>query len=91
MMLMNKNYSSYQEIERDLEILSVEREIHKQKIFQTFSQTKRGFSNLSVGNTVKSLLPSVTKIGLALGKSKGLKSLIYTFLLQFAIKKIFKR
>ncbi|HLV45552.1 MAG TPA: DUF6327 family protein [Flavobacterium sp.] len=88
---MNKNYSSYQEIERDLEILSIEREIHKQKVLQSFNQTKTEVANFDAGNMLKSVLPSVTKIGQFVGRNKGLKSLLYSYLLRLAIKKIFKR
>lgn len=88
---MNKNYSSYQEIERDLEILSIEREIHKQKVLQSFNQTKTEVANFDAGNMLKSVLPSVTKIGQFVGRNKGLKSLLYSYLLRLVIKKIFKR
>ena len=88
---MNKNYSSYQEIERDLEILSIEREIHKQKVFQSFNRAKSGISNLDTENMLKSVWPSLAKVGQFVGKNKGLKSLLYSYLLRVAIKKIFKR
>lgn len=89
--MMNKNYSSYEEIERDLQILSVEREIHKQKILKSFNQTKDGLSNLTAVNIFKTAVSSITKTGLTLGRSKGVKGIIYTYLLQYVMKKIFRR
>jgi hypothetical protein len=44
----NKKYSSYAEIERDLEILKLEKEIHYQKML------------LSIDKTKESILPSKT-------------------------------
>jgi hypothetical protein len=38
-----KKYSSYAEIERDLEILKVEKEIHYQKILLGIDKTKESF------------------------------------------------
>lgn len=38
-----KKYSSYAEIERDLEILKVEKEIHYQKILLSIDKTKEDF------------------------------------------------
>lgn len=38
-----KKYSSYAEIERDLEILKVEKEIHYQKILLSIDKTKETF------------------------------------------------
>lgn len=88
---MNKNYSSYQEIERDLEILSIEREIHKQKVLQSFNRAKSSISNLDTENMLKSVWPSVAKVGQFVGRNKSIKSLVYTYLLRVAFKKIFRR
>ncbi len=38
----NKKYSSYAEIERDLEILKVEKEIYYQKMLLSIDKTKEG-------------------------------------------------
>jgi hypothetical protein len=38
-----KKYSSYAEIDRDLEILKIEKEIHYQKILLGFDKTKESF------------------------------------------------
>lgn len=88
---MNRKYTSYKEIERDLAIVEVEREIHKQKIFRTFGRAKSGVSNFAKGNMLKSALTSASKLAITLGKSSSLKSLIYSYLLQTAVKKIFNR
>ena len=38
--MANKKYASYAEIERELEILKVEKEIHYQKMVLSFEKTK---------------------------------------------------
>jgi Family of unknown function (DUF6327) len=52
----NKKYSSYKEIDLDLEILKTEREIHYQKIVLNIEKTKDSLmpSNLTtlVGNSI---------------------------------------
>lgn len=40
----SKNYSSYAEIERDLEILKLEKEINYQKLVLSFQRTKEGIT-----------------------------------------------
>jgi hypothetical protein len=39
----NKKYASYAEIDRDLEILKLEKEIHYQKLILSFQKTKESF------------------------------------------------
>lgn len=48
-----KQYTSFEEIERDLQILKLEREIHQQKIVLHFEQTKE---NLTTRNLLSGLL-----------------------------------
>ncbi|WP_026703812.1 DUF6327 family protein [Flavobacterium soli] len=76
-----KKYSSYEEIDRDLEILKIEREIHYQKLTQSFDNTK---DSLNPAN----MMGSVPKMALSVlgGLSGPIKSLGVSFLL----KKLFK-
>jgi len=80
-----KKYSSYAQIEHDLEILKVEREIHYQKIRLSFDKTKESLapsktisflSNVyenvlsgTVGTIIKTLIPIV--INWYLNKKRG--------------------
>jgi uncharacterized protein DUF6327 len=76
-----KKYASYAEIDRDLEILKLEKEIHYQKLMQSVNQTKE---SLNPSN----LLGGVPKIAMDVlgGLSGPVKSLAISFLL----KKLFK-
>ena len=53
-----KKYSSYAQIDRELEILKVEKEISYQKLVLSIQKTKESFSILNIGanvvDTVKS-------------------------------------
>ncbi|MDR6969465.1 hypothetical protein J2X31_003496 [Flavobacterium arsenatis] len=76
-----KKYSSYAEIDRDLEILKIEREIHYQKLTKSFDNTK---DSLNPSN----MIPSVPKMALTVlgGLSGPIKSIGFSFLL----KKLFR-
>ena len=72
-----KKYSSYAEIEKDLEILKLEKDIEYQKLFLSFKKTKENFtpegiiSNLvgsyksifsnSYGTIINMVLPHIIK------------------------------
>lgn len=45
-----KKYSSYAEIERDLEILKLEKEINYQKLVLSFQKTKEGITPQNIVN-----------------------------------------
>jgi len=45
-----KKYSSYAEIERDLEILKLEKEINYQKLVLSFQRTKEGITPQKIVN-----------------------------------------
>lgn len=79
--MSGKQYSSYEEIDRDLQILNLEKEIHFKKLAQSFDRTKESLSPAH-------LLGSVPKLALnALGSVSGpIKNIGIAFLL----KKIFK-
>lgn len=74
-----KKYASYAEIDRDLEILNVEREIHYQKLTQSFDNTK---DSLNPAN----MIGSVPKMALGLLTSNPIKNIGVSFLL----KKLFR-
>jgi hypothetical protein len=46
----SKKYSSYAEIERDLEILKLEKEINYQKLVLSFQRTKEGITPQNIVN-----------------------------------------
>lgn len=46
-----KKYSSYAEIDRDLEILKLEKEIHYQKVLLSFQKTKESFEPQNIINS----------------------------------------
>ncbi len=79
--MKNKKYTSYEEIERDLEILALEKEINFKKLTQSFDKTK---DSLSPGN----LIGGVPKMAInAIGAIAGpLKQVGIAFLL----KKLFR-
>ena len=70
--MTTKKYSSYADIDRDLEILNLERQINYQKLV------------LSVDKTKESLLPSNLISGL-FSSYKSITSNIYVIILQFVI------
>lgn len=47
----SKKYSSYAEIDRDLEILKLEKEIHYQKLLLSFQKTKESFEPQNIINS----------------------------------------
>ena len=55
----NKKYSSYAEIERDLEILKVEKEINYQKILLSIDKTKESILPSRSANLIGNLYQKV--------------------------------
>ena len=55
----NKKYSSYAEIERDLEILKVEKEINYQKILLSIDKTKESILPSKSANLIGNLYQKV--------------------------------
>ena len=80
-----KKYSSYAEIERDLEVLKLEKEINYQKLVLSFQKTKesitpqnvvngifssyKDYFSNSYGSIFKSILPYI--IGWFINKKRG--------------------
>jgi hypothetical protein len=75
--MVTRKYSSYAEIDRDLEILKLEKQIHYQKLVLSIDQTK------------ESLLPSNLVFDLV-NYYKSFASNIYMNLLKFAIPYLIK-
>lgn len=80
--MQNKKYSSYEEIDRDLEILSLEKELQFEKLSQSFTKTK---DSLSPGKIISGSMPKV-----AVNLLSGLAGPIKGMALSFILKKIFK-
>jgi uncharacterized protein DUF6327 len=78
----NKRYSSYEEIDRDLEILKLDKEIQFRKLSQSFGKTK---DSLSPGHILGGAVPKV-----ALNVLSGLAGPIKGLALSFILKKIFR-
>lgn len=78
---MKKSYSSIEEINADLEILKVQRDIHYYKISKSMDDIK---SELAPNNLVRNTLGSVTSY------VKG-SSNIQAFLISAAMKYFFKK
>lgn len=76
-----KRYSSYAQIEQDLEILKVEKELHYQRLLQTFDNTKQNLDP-------KNLLGGIP--GVAIDMVSGLAGPLKGMLINFVLKKIFK-
>jgi hypothetical protein len=74
-----KKYSSYKEIDKDLKILKIEKEIHYQKLLQSGEHVKESFNFVSV-------VPDLA-IGAVNTFSGGIKGAVLGYLL----KTIFRR
>lgn len=82
---MKKIYSSYSEIDRQLEILKIEREISMLKIIESTEHISAYFK---IGNLFKI---GIGSLGNSIGKSKQLKVFLFTTALKFLVSKLFKR
>lgn len=76
-----KRYSSYAQIEQDLEILKVEKELYYQRLLQTFDNTK---DNLNP----KKMFGGIPEV--AIDMVSGLAGPLKGMLINFVLKKIFK-
>ncbi|MTG96541.1 MULTISPECIES: DUF6327 family protein [Myroides] len=78
---MRKQYTSLEEINSDLKILEVKREIHYQKIFQSVDDIKEELSpDRLVKNTVGSIANFVKSSG-------SLQAFVITTVLKYLFKK----
>lgn len=76
-----KHYSSYAQIDQDLEILKVEKELYYQKLLQTFDDTKENLNP-------KGILGGIPDV--AIDMVSGLAGPLKGMLINFVLKKIFK-
>lgn len=76
-----KRYSSYADIDRDLEILKLEKEIHYQKLLRNFDETKESLDP-------KKLLGGVPDV--AIDMVSGIAGPLKGMAINFILKKIFK-
>lgn len=86
---MKQSYNSYEEINRHLEILKIEREISFHRLMQSTSSISK---NLTVPNLLKMGFGSIgSTITTSFGQSKQLKVFLFTTVLKFLIRRLFKR
>jgi len=81
---MRKSYSSFEQINQDLQILRIEREIHYQKINLAFDELKE---EVAPQNLIKNTLGSA---GSLLRSSGGIQTLLVTSILKYFIRKFRK-
>lgn len=79
---MKKTYSSVEEINRDLNILKLERDLYYQKIFQSIDVIKE---ETTPNKLVRSSFGAVSSY---IRGSRDIKTFITTALLRFVMKKI---
>lgn len=82
---MKAKYSSYEEIERDLKILKIERELHFHKAFQSLDSLKEEFSPINLIRNAFSGAFSAFK------GSGGIQTFLITSLFKFVFRKIFRK
>lgn len=78
--MKKKVYSSYDEIDRDLEILDIERKLHYYKVKRSIDDLKE---HLTILNLTKGLL------GISKENTKPLVKTVFTATLPFLVKKAF--
>lgn len=81
---MNPKYSSYEEINRDLKILKVEKELNFHRLFKSFDQLKDGFTPIKLATNAFGSLSSIIK------GSGGIQAFLITGVLKFIFKRIFR-
>lgn len=84
---MKTRYSTYQEIDRELEILKIQREIHIQKMLRSTKGIKHA---LAPSNIVKTSFANIGQLGSLFGRGKGLKTILISALIRFAINRFLK-
>ena len=82
---MKTSYRSYSEIDKQLEILKIERQISFHKVLRSSNSISSSFS---INNLFKL---GIKNVGSSIGNSKGLKTIVYSSILKFLINKFIKR
>lgn len=81
---MRKSYSSFEQINHDLQILRIEREIHYQKINLAVDQLR---NEIAPQNLIKKTLGSASSL---VKNSGSVQTLLVTSILKFIIRKFRK-
>ena len=84
-MLMKTRYTSYEEVNRELEILKLEREISIRKIRNDIQDIALLFSPSNL------IRQGLTSFGSSIKNSKNVKSVILTTVFKFLYNKFFKK
>lgn len=82
---MKKNYTSYEEVDKELEILKLEREISIRKIGNDIQDIAQLFSPSNL------IRQGLTSFGSSIKNSKNVKSVILTTVFKFLYNKFFKK
>lgn len=82
---MKKNYTSYEEVDKELEILRLEREISFRKIGNDVQDISQLFSPSNL------MQQGLTSFGSSIKNSKGIKTLILSTLFKFMYNKFLKK
>lgn len=82
---MKKHYTSYDEVNKELEILKLEREISIRKIGQDAEEIASFFS------PARLMKQGLTSLGSSVKNSKGIKTLVLTTVFKFLFNKLFKK
>lgn len=82
---MKPKYSSYEEINRDLQILKVEKELSFYKLFQSFDQLKEDFTPYKLVTNTFGTITSAIK------SSEGVQAFIVSRILKLLVNKVFKK
>lgn len=83
--MMKQRFNSYEEVNQQLEILKIERQISYHRLMKHTSSISDSFT-----------LPNFLKLGIgtignSIGNSNQFKVFIYTTLIKFVLRKVFKR
>lgn len=82
---MKKHYISYEDVDKELEILKLEREISIRKVGNDAQSIVKLFSPSNL------MQQGLTSFGSSIKNSKNLKSLILTTVFKFLFNKIIKK
>jgi len=82
---MKIRYKSYEEVDKELEILRLEREISIRKIGNNAEEISQLFSPSQL------LRQGLTSLGSSVKKSQGIKTLVLSTLIKFLFNKFIKK
>lgn len=85
---MKTKYNSYQEIDRELQILKIQREIHIQKMLRSSREVKQTLMPL---NLIKTSFSSFRQTKSLFGNSGGIKTILISALIKFALNRFLKK